>query len=562
MWKFLKWVSYIILALIILWFLALFLLIMFVNPNDYKPQIEKAFSEATGRTLALVGPIHWKIFPTVGLSLENVKIKNPNTLEEASGSTTHYPDFMVLNSANVSVQLWPLVHKKIEIDTISLTGVNLNLIENSPGKNNWTFNFQKNAENFDLKNSMSISKTSQIALKDQKKLADQNLSHIKQPMAGFQMPVEVKIQNVYIKDVNIHFQGSQPNQIWVLKNLNFTAHNLALGAIFPTHFGLTFIHPGSLPIVLSGSTNVKINLATPKQPLLVNLTNMSLHMNQSNLTGEFKFENATHIGGVSHIFGHWMLDQIDLANYLDLHGARLILGETMLHIDLNTQGFTPELFPSTLQGHIHAEIAQGILKGIDIGGMLTGLNQTVNDLVDSGNFAKALSMLAPSLPSFSATGKSPVINPDNGQKTLFQNFTYDGIVEKGVLNNPSVVLKGNQFELNASGEVNLNRQTLYYQADAFATPKDPDPNKNLILNFIISGPFADIHAGVDMEKLMPQIKTRMGLAVQNGLKNTVIPNEKGGLANTVQSTVKGSAENLKNLGNKVKQHLNGWFFDQ
>lgn len=108
-------------------------LVTLVNPNKYKPIIISKVYDQTGRTLKLDGNISWQVFPHLGFKLENASLSNPK------GFTAPNSDlFFKLNSANISIELLPLLQHKVAVNTIEVSGLNLNLVKVGD-KNNWSF---------------------------------------------------------------------------------------------------------------------------------------------------------------------------------------------------------------------------------------------------------------------------------------------------------------------------------------------------------------------------------------------------------------------------------------
>lgn len=120
-----------VLSIVVLAGVGVAALVLFVNPNNYKPLIIKSVDATTGRKLSLEGNITWKIWPNLGLHIESVALSNPDGFKQAN--------MVTLNSADVSVQLLPLLKNSIIVNTLAVDGLNLGLIKNGD-TNNWTFN--------------------------------------------------------------------------------------------------------------------------------------------------------------------------------------------------------------------------------------------------------------------------------------------------------------------------------------------------------------------------------------------------------------------------------------
>ena len=94
-------------AVLLLGLVSLIGLVVFVNPNDLKPQISQAVTKFTGRQLQLGGDIQWSIFPWLGLQLNDVKLTN-------SPNFGNNP-FAKIKKLDIQVRLYPLLHKQLEI---------------------------------------------------------------------------------------------------------------------------------------------------------------------------------------------------------------------------------------------------------------------------------------------------------------------------------------------------------------------------------------------------------------------------------------------------------------
>ena len=119
----------IIAVVVILAIAGLIALPFVVDPNDYKEQISEQVEKATGRTLSLDGDIGLSVFPWVALEL------GPLTLSNAKGFDAEH--FAKIDAAQVRIKLMPLLQKKLEMDTIVLDGLVLNLEKNKAGSTNW-----------------------------------------------------------------------------------------------------------------------------------------------------------------------------------------------------------------------------------------------------------------------------------------------------------------------------------------------------------------------------------------------------------------------------------------
>lgn len=104
-------------------------LIATFDPNDYRSEIETIVEEQTGRDLAMRGPLSLSIFPWLGVETHDVALGNA----EGFGPEA----FAEIGYFGVSIRLLPLLDKQIQIGTVRLDGMRLNLARNASGQTNW-----------------------------------------------------------------------------------------------------------------------------------------------------------------------------------------------------------------------------------------------------------------------------------------------------------------------------------------------------------------------------------------------------------------------------------------
>jgi AsmA protein len=127
----LKWSALAVIALIVVAIGALLVIPQFLDPNRYKPQLERYVIETTGRPLTVGGDVRLSLFPWAGASFSDLKLGNPATFVEK--------DFLTVKSFVVRVKLWPLLSKKVEVDRLVVEEPHLFLVTNKDGSVNWDF---------------------------------------------------------------------------------------------------------------------------------------------------------------------------------------------------------------------------------------------------------------------------------------------------------------------------------------------------------------------------------------------------------------------------------------
>lgn len=102
---------------------------LFFDPNDYRDQLTTVVKERTGRDLAINGDIGITVFPWLGIELGQVQLGNAQGFGEEP--------FARIEAAQARVKLMPLLRKEVEIDTVALEGLQLNLARARDGRSNW-----------------------------------------------------------------------------------------------------------------------------------------------------------------------------------------------------------------------------------------------------------------------------------------------------------------------------------------------------------------------------------------------------------------------------------------
>ena len=125
----LRIVAYVAAGLIGLIVIGLILVVMFVDPNDYRDDIQRIVKEKTGRELTLSGDLKLSVFPWIALEA------GPATLGDAPGFGPE--PFVSIKQAHLGVRLMPLLSGKVEVGNVRLDGARIRLITDEQGRENW-----------------------------------------------------------------------------------------------------------------------------------------------------------------------------------------------------------------------------------------------------------------------------------------------------------------------------------------------------------------------------------------------------------------------------------------
>jgi AsmA protein len=125
----LKILVIVVAALVALSAAAAVAVLLSVDPNAYRGQIERLTEQKTGRPLRIGGQLHLKLFPYLAISIEDVQLGNRPGYGQSA--------FLSVRRASVGVRLLPILRKRLEVSRVVLDGVSAHLVSRSASDNNW-----------------------------------------------------------------------------------------------------------------------------------------------------------------------------------------------------------------------------------------------------------------------------------------------------------------------------------------------------------------------------------------------------------------------------------------
>jgi uncharacterized protein involved in outer membrane biogenesis len=91
--------------------------------------LSSSVKAATGRDLKISGPVTLSFFPGISVSAERLSLSN--------ASWASNPDMLTLERIELDIKTLPLLTKRIELDNVKLSGLELLLQKNTSGMANW-----------------------------------------------------------------------------------------------------------------------------------------------------------------------------------------------------------------------------------------------------------------------------------------------------------------------------------------------------------------------------------------------------------------------------------------
>lgn len=207
--KAVRYVAYAIVGLIILAIAAVAIAVAVIDPNTYKPQIEKVVEDSTNLDLILAGDIGWSFIP-LGLELNDVEA----TLENER--------LVKLDQLVAKVSFWSLVTMSPRVDTFLLSGLDARLSVDEDGTGNWT----------------KIMPEGEPATEQQKQPAEDAAAET--ASEGEQQPLNFNVESIEISNAQVHYDDKSTGQSVTLEDFTVTASDITLGSSFPLNIGFRF----------------------------------------------------------------------------------------------------------------------------------------------------------------------------------------------------------------------------------------------------------------------------------------------------------------------------------
>ena len=116
--------------------LAIVLYLAFADLGRHKGRIEAFVTKQIGRPFAIDGAFELKVFPSVSVLAERVRVGNAEW-----GSK---PQMVEIGRLSTHIGLWSLISGPVDIRSFELSDVSVLLEKNRDGKGNWAFGAAEN----------------------------------------------------------------------------------------------------------------------------------------------------------------------------------------------------------------------------------------------------------------------------------------------------------------------------------------------------------------------------------------------------------------------------------
>ena len=118
-----------LLSLLALAIVGAVILVSLFDPNDYKGYVTAFVEDRTGRSLAIADDLKLSFFPWLAIETGGIVLGNAEGFTETP--------FATIEKASARVKVLPLFRGGIEVGTVELDGIELNLGRDAALRGNW-----------------------------------------------------------------------------------------------------------------------------------------------------------------------------------------------------------------------------------------------------------------------------------------------------------------------------------------------------------------------------------------------------------------------------------------
>ena len=127
-----KWLLVGVAALLLAAVVLVVAVVTLVDPMQYQALVIDQVRERTGRELLLAGPVELDLLPCCAVRIDKATLGNPPGFPAET--------FLSIDSARLGLRLWPLLTRRaVEIGSVTIEGLQANLLARKDGSNNWHF---------------------------------------------------------------------------------------------------------------------------------------------------------------------------------------------------------------------------------------------------------------------------------------------------------------------------------------------------------------------------------------------------------------------------------------
>jgi AsmA protein len=100
------------------------------NANDYKEELTGIAETIVGRPVGIAGDIEISLYPLIGIKIDDMTIDNPPGFSKKT--------FASVGQFDIKIEIMPLIQKRLNVETLMLNNLTVDLEKNVAGENNWS----------------------------------------------------------------------------------------------------------------------------------------------------------------------------------------------------------------------------------------------------------------------------------------------------------------------------------------------------------------------------------------------------------------------------------------
>lgn len=229
--RIIKWLFFIGAGLALLILLGITLLVVFIDPNDYRDDISRIIQDKTGVHVDLKGDVSWRVYPVLGVGINDVSVAMADNL----------PVIAKIKEAGVGVKVAPLFSRKVEVDAIDVNGLSAHLLVDDTGTNNWS--------------------TGDTAATEPETAPNDAPNNDNRPFA------EITIPRLRIHNSSILYEDTQKQTLYTVDLKDFLLTNVNLNTPFAAKIDMGIKDRASLDVGINLTSDIKVDLAAQQYAL-------------------------------------------------------------------------------------------------------------------------------------------------------------------------------------------------------------------------------------------------------------------------------------------------------
>jgi AsmA protein len=234
----------ILLSVPVLLFSIAVAMLVAIDLNDYRSEIEQLVAENTGRKLTVNGELKKSFFPWLGVNLTSVSLSNAKGFK---------PDvFASVEKIEIKIDTLSLIRFRPRISRVVVLGLNLNLARDSNGVNNWDDLSQPEA---------TVLPPAKVAVPATTQAAPKN--------DGIEALALLRIEGLTIDNARVQWDDAQSAVHYVVSHVNLSVDEIALGKPLAVELGfeMAISDPKLKAKVMFSSSHIEWDLQTQRYAL-------------------------------------------------------------------------------------------------------------------------------------------------------------------------------------------------------------------------------------------------------------------------------------------------------